>query len=117
MSRLVRGDVNIDAPLRFGISPVRVPIASAAPAVEGDATRTDTDNYSTRIVKYIPAEVVAFYLAADKLFVKAPAAAGANVVERFVAELALNPLDATRQTSLPVKPKAPFSGSATAPAA
>jgi hypothetical protein len=71
MSRLVRRDVRLGN-RAFGLqaSPVRAQIASVAPAVANQAAadQTDTDDYTTRIVKYIPAEVVAFYQAADKLF-------------------------------------------------
>jgi hypothetical protein len=92
MGRLVRKDVTIPDGrlLKFDMGAVRAPRNIVAPdlaaANAGPADQTDTDNYATRIVKYIPAEVVAFYLAADKLFVKAPAATGANVAEKFVAE-------------------------------
>jgi hypothetical protein len=37
------------------------------------------------MVKYIPAEVVAFYLAADKLFAKGAELVNANVAETFVS--------------------------------
>jgi len=67
VSRLVRKDVRLGN-RAFGLaaSPVRAQIATVAPAVAA-AGQTDTDDYTTRIVKYIPAEVVAFYLAADTL--------------------------------------------------
>jgi hypothetical protein len=87
MSRLVRRDDRLaNRVLSLGISPVRAQIATVAPALAGPGTanQTDTDDYTTRIVKYIPAEVVAFYLAADKLFVKAADVANANVVDIFV---------------------------------
>jgi len=85
MSRLVRRDVNLGGRLlSLHPSPVRAQITSVAPAVTGAPSQTDTDDYATRIVKYIPAEVVAFYLAADKLFAKAADVANANVVDIFI---------------------------------
>ncbi len=87
MSRLVRGDVGLQGRLLgLGLGPVRAPIAAVAPAVAGAANQTDTDNYATRMVKYIPAEVIAFYLAADKLFAKAPELASATRADEFVAK-------------------------------
>src|SRR5712692_286942 len=85
MSRLVRKDVRLEN-RAFGLaaSPVRAQIATVAPAVAAAAGQTDTDDYTTRIVKYIPAEVVAFYLAADKLFAKAADVVNANIAETFV---------------------------------
>ncbi len=86
MSRLVRKDVTVGNSLfRLQASPVRANITTVAPAVQGAATETDTDDYTTRIVKYIPAGVVAFYLAADKLFAKG-------------AELEHNPVDLNRKS-------------------
>jgi len=70
---------------------VRAQITAVAPAVAnqaqapGAANQTDTDDYATRMVKYIPAEVVAFYLAADKLFVKGAEAVNSNIADIFVA--------------------------------
>ncbi len=87
MSRLVRKDVTVGNSLfRLQVSPVRANITTVAPAVQGAATQTDTDDYTTRIVKYIPAEVVAFYLAADKLFAKGAESLDANIVQNFVAK-------------------------------
>lgn len=92
MSRLVRRDARLEGRLfGLGSSPVRARIAAVAPALAlqaqapGAAQQTDTDDYTTRMVKYIPAEVVAFYLAADKLFVKGAQAVNANIADTFVA--------------------------------
>ena len=90
MSRLVRRDVRLGN-RAFGLqaSPVRAQIAMVAPAVANQAAaadQTDTDDYTTRIVKYIPAEVVAFYLAADKLFAKATDVVNANIADIFVRD-------------------------------
>jgi len=91
MSRLVRRDVRLgDRTFSLQASPVRAQIATVAPALTDHAqdpaaaTQTDTDDYTTRMVKYIPAEVVAFYLAADKLFIKG--AEATNIAETFVAK-------------------------------
>ena len=85
MSRLVRKDSGLEGRLfSLQTSPVRANITTVAPAVAGAANQTDTDDYTTRMVKYIPAEVVAFYLAADKLFVKGAAAINANIADTFV---------------------------------
>lgn len=91
MSRLVRRDVRLQGRiLALQASPVRAQIAAVAPAltVQADApqaaNQTETDDYTTRIVKYIPAEVVAFYLAADKLFANAADVVNANIAEIFV---------------------------------
>lgn len=91
MGRLVRRDVRLqDRAFALQASPVRAEISKVAPAVAaqaqapGAAAETETDDYATRIVKYVPAEVVAFYLAADKLFVKAAAVVNANVADIFV---------------------------------
>jgi hypothetical protein len=91
MSRLVRKDVRLqNRVFALQASPVRAQIVTVAPAVATQAqapeaaNQTDTDDYTTRIVKYIPAEVVAFYLAADKLFVKAANVVNANIAEIFV---------------------------------
>jgi hypothetical protein len=91
MSRLVRRDVSLQAGglLSLQASPVRAQITAVAPAVANQgadaANQTDTDDYATRMVKYIPAEVVAFYLAADKLFVKGAEFAKDNIADTFVA--------------------------------
>jgi hypothetical protein len=89
MSRLVRRDVRLGN-RAFGLqaSPVRAQIATVAPAAANQAAadQTDTDDYTTRIVKYIPAEVVAFYLAADKLFAKATDVVNANIADIFVRD-------------------------------
>jgi len=92
MSRLVQRDARVEGRLfGLGSSPVRAQIEAVAPTVAGQAQapgaaqQTDTDDYATRMVKYIPAEVVAFYLAADKLFVKGAQAVNANVADTFVA--------------------------------
>ncbi|SDR11630.1 hypothetical protein SAMN05444161_1694 [Rhizobiales bacterium GAS191] len=72
MSRLVRAATDAAGPITFSASPVTVLTgAPGAPAVAGAAAgqETQVDNYAARIVKYVPAEVIAFYLAADKLFV------------------------------------------------
>jgi hypothetical protein len=91
MSRLVRRDVRLgDRTFSLQASPVRAQITTVAPALTDHAqdpaaaTQTDTDDYTTRMVKYIPAEVVAFYLAADKLFVKGAEAVNDNIVKTFV---------------------------------
>lgn len=85
MSRLVRKDVRLEnRAFALAASPVRAQIATVAPVVEAAAGQTDTDDYTTRIVKYIPAEVLAFYLAADKLFAKATDVVNANIAEMFV---------------------------------
>jgi hypothetical protein len=93
MSRLVGRDSRLEGRiLSLGSSPVRAQIAAVAPTVAlqgqvaGAAEQTDTDDYATRMVKYIPAEVVAFYLAADKLFVKGAEAVKANIADAFVAD-------------------------------
>jgi hypothetical protein len=93
MSRLVRRDVRLgNSVFSLQASPVRAQITTVAPAVAnqaqaaGAATETDTDDYATRMVKYIPAEVVAFYLAADKLFAKGAEIANANIADTFVAK-------------------------------
>ena len=92
MSRLVQRDARVEGRLfGLGSSPVRAQIEAVAPTVAGQAQapgaaqQTDTDDYATRMVKYIPAEVVAFYLAADKLFVKGAQAVNANIADTFVA--------------------------------
>jgi len=91
MGRLVRRDVRLQNRIfALQASPVRAQITAVAPALATQAqapeavNQTDTDDYTTRIVKYIPAEVVAFYLAADKLFVKAADVVNANIAEIFV---------------------------------
>jgi hypothetical protein len=89
MSRLVRRDANIPENRLFvlGAAPVRANLGDVAPAAEAaPAGQVTVDDYATRIVKYVPAEVVAFYLAADKLFAQAPALTGANLAEIFVAK-------------------------------
>jgi hypothetical protein len=91
MSRLVRRDVRLgNSLLGLHVTPVRAQIATVAPAVAdqgaGAATETDTDDYATRMVKYIPAEVVAFYLAADKLFANVAAPANPTLADTFVAK-------------------------------
>src|SRR6516165_3071200 len=72
MSRLVRAAVNDKGFVSFSASPVNIVPAnhdlSAHPPLEAGAAVTEVDNYAARIVKYVPAEVIAFYLAADKLF-------------------------------------------------
>jgi hypothetical protein len=100
MSRLVRPDVNAQSHVVFRASPVAIVPgeagAPAAPSVTADVPTSTTavDNYATRIVKYIPAEVIAFYLAADKLFAPSrvsgaaaqPAANGdANFMSLFIS--------------------------------
>jgi hypothetical protein len=88
MSRLVQRDVRLGNKA-FGLqaSPVRVQVATIASAAAGASTnQTDTDDYATRLVKYIPAEVVAFYLAADKLFAKGAELTDSNIAEAFVAK-------------------------------
>ncbi len=92
MSRLIQRDARVEGHLfGLGSSPVRAQIEAVAPTVAGQAQapgaaqQTDTDDYATRMVKYIPAEVVAFYLAADKLFVKGAQAVNANIADTFVA--------------------------------
>ncbi|MFZ1920376.1 MAG: hypothetical protein WBD53_20785 [Xanthobacteraceae bacterium] len=92
MSRLVGRDTRLGEGRLFSLqaSPVRAQIAAVAPTVAGQGhvagadQQTDTDDYATRMVKYIPAEVVAFYLAADKLFVKGAQAINPNIAEAFV---------------------------------
>ena len=94
MGRLVRRDVNLapNSLLALSSTAVRTPVAAvvtetAAAALPGAAAaQTDTDDYPTRMAKYVPAEVVAFYLAADKLFTKGAGAAatGLNLAEAFV---------------------------------
>ncbi|MCJ2050881.1 hypothetical protein [Methylobacterium sp. J-070] len=72
MSRLVRPDVNTNGLLTFRTGPVAVMTNTAnVPGTPGAPTTNqsqvvDVDNYTTRIAKYIPAEVISFYLAADK---------------------------------------------------
>lgn len=75
MSRSVRPDINVRGLFGFQASPVTtLTNTPGGPAVRGASTgapakeKTEVDSYSTRIVKYVPAEVIAFYLAADKLF-------------------------------------------------
>ncbi len=78
MSRLVRADVNAAGLVTFGAAPVAVNLgvagappltaAVAAGVPPGQAAPSSVDNYSARIAKYVPAEIIAFYLAADKLF-------------------------------------------------
>jgi hypothetical protein len=88
MSRLVQKDVGI-APNRMfdlNISAVRAARNVAAPAIAAAANETEVDNYATRMVKYIPAEVVAFFTAADQLFAKAPDAVGGNLAQAFLAK-------------------------------
>ena len=95
MGRLVRRDVGIPQNSFFalGPGPVRTPIAGiVTPAalqalrVQGaeNAGNTDADDYPTRMAKYVPAEVVAFYLAADKLFNKATDLTGLDRADAFV---------------------------------
>jgi hypothetical protein len=108
MSRLVRRDDRLAAGSLFSLqaSPVRAKITAVAPAVanyaqqhgatqtgtdavanqaqQPGAEQTDTDDYATRMVKYIPAEVVAFYLAADKLFAQGAETVKANIANTFV---------------------------------
>ena len=70
MSRLVRSDANKTSFLNFTSEPVAVvpgTPGAPAPATAANGGTTDVDTLSTRIIKYIPAEVIAFYLAADKL--------------------------------------------------
>jgi CDP-diglyceride synthetase len=54
-------------------------VAGAAP----NAT-ADVDNYTTRIVKYVPAEVIAFYMAADKLFSEVKPPTEGNVIATII---------------------------------
>jgi len=92
MSRLVRRDVSIPPNGIFRLSPASVstpisgvvsPAASVALGAPA-AGNTDTDDYPTRMAKYVPAEVVAFYLAADKLFTKASDLTGLDRADAFV---------------------------------
>ena len=74
MSRLVRAAANETGIVTFSASPVSVVAGSpGAPPVPVDSVAaggsvTQVDNYAARMVKYVPSEVIAFYLAADKLF-------------------------------------------------
>jgi len=69
MSRLVRAEADAGGLVSFGGGPVSVAVGSpGAPNVAGASGTTQVDNYAARMVKYIPAEVIAFFLAADKLF-------------------------------------------------
>jgi hypothetical protein len=92
MGRLVRRDVNIPAGSTFTLSPtsVRAPVAAvvsptAAINLAGAGNpQTDTDDYPTRMAKYVPAEVVTFYLLVDKLFHKVADTKGLSVADTFV---------------------------------
>jgi hypothetical protein len=76
MSRLVRADANATGLVSFRGGPVNVVLGSpGAPRVAGAKETTQVDNYAARIAKYVPAEVIAFYVAADKLFVPASSSA------------------------------------------
>jgi hypothetical protein len=93
MGRLIKRDVNVQGRFALEMSPVRARITDAAPPIAeaaaqaGAAEQTEAESYAERLVKYIPAEVVAFYLAADKLFTKAPSAvASGTIADQFVAE-------------------------------
>ncbi len=89
MSRLVRADINTKGHFRMGSGQVSVLAAVWGPASTLEAKQlrgapfvgkpvaatagetvgvTQVDDFASRIVKYVPAEVIAFYLAADKLF-------------------------------------------------
>lgn len=48
------------------------------------ATSTQVDNYTTRIVKYIPAEIIAFYIAADRSVKAASDESDANALSVFI---------------------------------
>jgi len=78
MSRLVRADTNATGLVTFGGAPVAMTLSLAGGAplsaavaggvAPGQPAPSSVDNYSARIAKYVPAEIIAFYLAADKLF-------------------------------------------------
>lgn len=92
MSRLVRAETRANPPpAAVGFHAVRVRLNTpGAPQFDGAAAdqTTDVDNYTTRIVKYIPAEVVSFYLASDKLaaHLTDPGDSAGNLGTRFVSE-------------------------------
>ncbi|MCJ2091001.1 hypothetical protein MKK67_00530 [Methylobacterium sp. J-072] len=72
MSRLVRPDFNTSSLFTLRPGPVNVltntPAASGTPGAPttNQQENVAVDNYTTRIVKYIPTEVISFNLAADK---------------------------------------------------
>lgn len=72
MSRVVRADVRATGLLSFQGGPVAVLTNSDSTAGTPGAPKTTqsepmtVDNYTTRLVKYIPAELISFNLAADK---------------------------------------------------
>jgi hypothetical protein len=80
MSRLVHAASAGNWPITFSSAPV--PIASGEPgtalaAAGKDTGSTDSEGYAARLAKYIPAEIVAAYLAIDQLFAPTKAAAAA----------------------------------------
>ena len=94
MSRLVRAATTPSRLIAFSSGPVNVKIGDPGVPAVGDAAHggaTQVDNYAVRIAKYVPAEVIAFYLAADKLFVPVAATpvqggadAGTALVSKFI---------------------------------
>lgn len=94
MSRLVRPDITATSFATVGSDPVTIRLSQpGAPnanleGVAGNATM-EVDNYTTRIAKYVPTEVISLYLFLDKHFqrtsdAKPHDAAAGNAISQFM---------------------------------
>jgi hypothetical protein len=89
MGRLVSAAIVPQAnvgPLSLRFSPASVhDLNAAVPAADKPASKEGDDSYAERIAKYVPAEVVAFFSVADKLFSDTKSCVAGNPTDCWIS--------------------------------